>query len=262
MRAAARSTIVAVASRDHGRADALRAGVGHPARCRRLPGPARRATTSMPSTFRFPTACTSSGRWRASRLASTCSARSRWRCSPDDVLRLERAAEATRVIVAEGFMYRHEPLTRAVVSLVRDGAIGAVRTMNAGFTYAQSRADDVRLDKALGGGALLDVGCYPVSYACLLVGRDVSARRGNGAAHRRPAWTRSSPGSCASPAIRTATIYAGFRAAYSHLARGDRIGGLAAGAEPVQAGPGGDDRAGAFRRTPGDRDRRARRNCS
>ena len=110
-------------------------------------------------------------------------------------------------------MYRHEPLTAAVLRLVADGAVGAIRSITSGFTYAQSRVDDVRLDAALGGGALLDVGCYPVSYACLLVGRDAVAAAG---------MARSTPsgvdeeftGLLRFPGDRTAAVYAGFRGAY------------------------------------------------
>jgi predicted dehydrogenase len=133
--------------------------------------------------------------------------------NPADVDRIEAAAVRHGVHVAEGFMYRHEPLTRTVISLVRDGAIGAVRTISSGFTYAQSRAADVRLEKALGGGALLDVGCYPVSYACLLVGRD--AQHASGLARFTTGGVDEEfTGLLGFPGDRTASIYAGFRAAY------------------------------------------------
>ncbi len=120
--------------------------------------------------------------------------------TPHDVDRVAAAAAAFGVVVEEGLMYRHEPLTARVMSLVSDGAIGAVRAIVAGFTYAQSRAGDVRLDPALGGGAFWDVGCYPVTYACLrrraTIPRWSSGRRSGG----RPAWTRSSRACCDFPA--------------------------------------------------------------
>ena len=49
-------------------------------------------------------------------------------------------------------MYRHEPLTARVISLVRDGAIGAVRAIVSGFTFALEPSHNIRLDPALGGG--------------------------------------------------------------------------------------------------------------
>lgn len=132
---------------------------------------------------------------------------------PDDVDRIAAAAARAKRVAAEGFMYRHEPLTAAVASLVRDGAVGAVRTITTGFTFALNRPGDVRLDAALGGGALLDVGCYPVSYATLLIGRDPVealglARLSEGGVDEEFTGLLRFSGD------RTAAIYASFTAAY------------------------------------------------
>ena len=69
-------------------------------------------------------------------------------------------------------MYRHEPLTAKVRELVQGGALGAVRAIVSGFTFRLDRQADVRLDPSLGGGCLWDVGCYPVTYARLVAGRN------------------------------------------------------------------------------------------
>lgn len=89
---------------------------------------------------------------------------------PAGVTRLEAAARAAGRHVAEGYVYRHEPQTDAVRTLVAQGAIGALRTITGAFTYRQSREDDVRLDPSLGGGSLWDIGCYPVSFASFITG--------------------------------------------------------------------------------------------
>lgn len=91
---------------------------------------------------------------------------------PSDVDRIAAAARERNVIVAEAFMYRHEPLTDRMLTLLRQGAIGPLRAMHIGFTYRRSREADVRLSAALGGGCLWDVGCYPVSYARLVAGSE------------------------------------------------------------------------------------------
>ncbi|MFE0702885.1 Gfo/Idh/MocA family protein [Streptomyces sp. NPDC058872] len=63
------------------------------------------------------------------------------------------------------------PLVRRIVELVRDGAIGEVRTVQADFGLAGPFDAGHRLrDPAVGGGALLDLGVYPVSFAQLLLG--------------------------------------------------------------------------------------------
>ncbi|TGB01530.1 Gfo/Idh/MocA family oxidoreductase [Streptomyces sp. MZ04] len=76
------------------------------------------------------------------------------------------------------WMYCH-PLVRRLKALVDDGAIGEVRTVQADFGLAGPFPPAHRLrDPAQGGGALLDLGVYPVSFAQLLLGEPsgVSAR--------------------------------------------------------------------------------------
>lgn len=82
------------------------------------------------------------------------------------------AAERHGRVVTEGFMYRHHAQTARIQEIVHGGALGVVRTVISGFTYPQNRNPDVRLDPALGGGSLWDVGCYPVSLAHLLAGAE------------------------------------------------------------------------------------------
>lgn len=63
------------------------------------------------------------------------------------------------------------PLVRRLAELVRDGAIGEVRTVQADFGLQGPFDAGHRLrDPAVGGGALLDLGVYPVSFAHLLLG--------------------------------------------------------------------------------------------
>ncbi|MEU1165150.1 Gfo/Idh/MocA family oxidoreductase [Streptomyces sp. NPDC005921] len=63
------------------------------------------------------------------------------------------------------------PLVRRLTALVADGAIGEVRTVQADFGLEGPFPPAHRLrDPALGGGALLDLGVYPVSFAHLLLG--------------------------------------------------------------------------------------------
>src|SRR4029079_12571540 len=88
----------------------------------------------------------------------------------EDVDRIKTAAARAGRVATEAFMYRHHPLTHVVERVVRSGQLGAIRGYKGAFTFPLTRENDVRLDPALGGGSLWDVGCYPVSYACLLAG--------------------------------------------------------------------------------------------
>ncbi len=131
---------------------------------------------------------------------------------PADIDRIHAAATANQVVVEEGFMYRHEPLTARVLELVNGGALGTVRAIVSGFTFNLADAADPRLDPALGGGSLWDVGCYPVTYARQLAGRD--PKMVFGSAH----WHASGVdeefmGMLRFPGGTTATVYSGFRAA-------------------------------------------------
>ncbi len=81
------------------------------------------------------------------------------------------AARAHRVLLMEAFMYRCHPQTAKIVELVSSGAIGRVGLVQATFGFQRAFEADARLwDKALGGGGILDVGCYPVSFARLIAG--------------------------------------------------------------------------------------------
>jgi len=80
------------------------------------------------------------------------------------------AADTAGRVLMEAFMYRHHPQTRRVVELLESGAIGRVRAADADFTFPLADLEDIRARPQLGGGSLMDVGCYCVSGARLLFG--------------------------------------------------------------------------------------------
>ena len=85
--------------------------------------------------------------------------------------RMIEAARRAGVLFMEAFMYRCHPQTAKVVELVRSGAIGEARFIQASFGFRGEYDPGSRLwNKSLGGGAILDVGCYPVSFARLIAG--------------------------------------------------------------------------------------------
>jgi xylose dehydrogenase (NAD/NADP) len=86
----------------------------------------------------------------------------------EDVDRIQAAATRSGSVATEAFMYRHHPLTDATIAIARSGRLGRIRGYKGAFTFPLIRQGDVRLDPALGGGSLWDVGCYPLSYANLL----------------------------------------------------------------------------------------------
>ena len=80
------------------------------------------------------------------------------------------AADRSGRVLAEAFMWRHNPQTAKLQELVGSGAIGEIRQIRAAFSYTLTDEQNVRLRADLDGGALMDVGCYCVSGARLLAG--------------------------------------------------------------------------------------------
>ena len=93
---------------------------------------------------------------------------------PSRVAEAFDVAGAAGLVLSEAFMWRHSPQTAGLLELLGEGAIGDVRLVRACFSFALAGDGDVRLDPALDGGALMDVGCYCVSGARLVAGEPVS----------------------------------------------------------------------------------------
>lgn len=79
---------------------------------------------------------------------------------------------AKQILFAEAFMYRFHPQTQRVKEMITNGAIGDVQVMDATFTFPVQNEDDVRLQKTLAGGALMDVGCYCVNVMRFMFGEE------------------------------------------------------------------------------------------
>jgi predicted dehydrogenase len=75
------------------------------------------------------------------------------------------AADAHRIVLVEAFPYMFQPQTLEIERQIASGAIGEVRTMFAAFGFTIADPGNIRLDARLGGGAVMDAGCYPVSFA-------------------------------------------------------------------------------------------------
>lgn len=84
----------------------------------------------------------------------------------------ELVAEAARCgrVLRENTLFLHHPAHGTVRGLVADGRLGELRRLSAVFTIPPLPADDIRYDPALAGGALRDVGMYPLRAARLFLG--------------------------------------------------------------------------------------------
>src|SRR5208283_4512795 len=83
-----------------------------------------------------------------------------------------RHAERKGVLVMEAFMYRFHPQWKRAREIVRSGEIGDVQSVNTIFSYMLTDPTNIRNVLASGGGGIPDIGCYAVSSARFLVGRE------------------------------------------------------------------------------------------
>lgn len=88
-----------------------------------------------------------------------------------EAMTVVEAARRNGVFLMEAFMYRCHPRTARIAELVREGVIGRVRLIRAAFSFSAGFNPESRLfSNALGGGGILDVGCYTTSIVRLIAG--------------------------------------------------------------------------------------------
>jgi predicted dehydrogenase len=71
-------------------------------------------------------------------------------------------------IVLEAFMVRFHPQWQRAREIIRSGELGEVRAINAVFTYFNADPANVRNQADIGGGGIMDIGCYPITAARFL----------------------------------------------------------------------------------------------
>ena len=87
------------------------------------------------------------------------------------------AAQRNDIFLMEAFMYRCHPQMARLAELIREGAIGEVLIIRSTFSFAIPFDESSRLfNKELGGGSILDVGCYPASMARFIAGAAIAPR--------------------------------------------------------------------------------------
>ena len=84
----------------------------------------------------------------------------------DEAAQVADAAAGSGLVVMEAMHYRYHPLTRRLSELVAE--LGPVRHLQCWTSFAIADPDDIRYDFGLGGGALMDGGCYAIDCLRLL----------------------------------------------------------------------------------------------
>lgn len=84
---------------------------------------------------------------------------------------MRATALAHNRLLMEAFMYRYTDRIQAVKAVLKSGELGDIRHINASFRFFLDRPNTIKMQPALGGGALYDVGCYPVNFIGMVTGR-------------------------------------------------------------------------------------------
>ncbi len=89
-----------------------------------------------------------------------------------DVLPLIAARDRAGVVIGEGFMIQTAPQWVRAMELAHSGRIGSRRAVIGTFAYFKRDADNVRNIREIGGGGLLDIGCYPIKGSRMFFGEE------------------------------------------------------------------------------------------
>lgn len=92
--------------------------------------------------------------------------------TPQDVDEIAAAAQQNHVVIMEAFMYRHAPRTLRVQEILRAGELGKIGHFYGQYSDILEFPNTFRWQPDTGGGSVWDIGCYPVSYARMVMGRN------------------------------------------------------------------------------------------
>jgi dTDP-3,4-didehydro-2,6-dideoxy-alpha-D-glucose 3-reductase len=101
-------------------------------------------------------------------------------CDLETVKRLNDLAQRKNLVLIENFQFRFHSQLRTLLEYVHDGSIGELRCIRSSFGFpGLPNPQDIRYQKDLGGGALLDTGAYPLKIAQILMGKDIEVKAAN-----------------------------------------------------------------------------------
>lgn len=86
-------------------------------------------------------------------------------CTTAQALHMVEVAERTGLVLCEAFHWRYHPLATRLAEVLTGDLIGPVRHIEAVFSVPITDLSDLRHDPRLGGGAMMDLGCYAVQWA-------------------------------------------------------------------------------------------------
>lgn len=91
---------------------------------------------------------------------------------------LDTTSEYPNLKVMEAFMYKFHPQWIKIKELIKNGAIGKVKNIETTFTYNNTDMNNIRNRVEVGGGALMDIGCYCISFPRFILEKEPVAVKG------------------------------------------------------------------------------------
>ena len=101
-------------------------------------------------------------------------------CSYTEVKRLNKIASDKKLVLMENFQFRFHKQLPVINKMVKEGKIGELRCVRSSFGFPPFPDDNnIRYQKKLGGGALLDAGAYPIKIVQIYLGQDIEVSSAN-----------------------------------------------------------------------------------
>ena len=101
-------------------------------------------------------------------------------CNFEEVEQLNRLASEKNLVIVENFQFRFHRQLAIIKNILSDGVIGELRCVRSTFGFPPFQDEDnIRYSKALGGGALLDAGVYPLKLAQIFLGHNIEVSAAN-----------------------------------------------------------------------------------
>jgi NDP-hexose-3-ketoreductase len=98
-------------------------------------------------------------------------------CEFEEVVELNNLAKDKALVLIENFQFRFHAQLKYLKELIDNGKIGELRNMRASFGFPPFQdSNNIRYKKELGGGALLDVGAYPLKLSQIFLGNDITVK--------------------------------------------------------------------------------------
>ncbi|HEY9059466.1 MAG TPA: Gfo/Idh/MocA family oxidoreductase [Pseudobacteroides sp.] len=89
--------------------------------------------------------------------------------SSSECIEMIEECRKNNVKLMEAFMYRYTIRTKKVLELIESNIIGQIKHIYSTFSFLLNREDDYRWDISQGGGALFDIGCYPLNFIGMIL---------------------------------------------------------------------------------------------